>query len=141
MESGSPEGTALMHVPLIAACISRRKIRIILTGQDTNHMGISSPAFKKKKEYPSLPQQQCTNHRLQPMRNHGNLKLLFFPNELLFKMNLPSLLLKLNKIWPSLCLFKLTCGLLQFAFPKLHCYSWIDIFMSLPQFTFLFRST
>ena len=43
-----------------------------------------SLAFKKKKEFPSQPQQQSTNHCLQLVRNFHNPKLLFFSNELFF---------------------------------------------------------
>ena len=62
------------------------------TGRNIFHTGISSPAFKKKKEEFSLPQRQHTSHCLQPIRSH-NL-------ELLFKIALPNFLLKSNNSKP-----------------------------------------
>lgn len=121
MESGGPEGGAVAQIPLRAAYATteRRKIRIILTKEDIFHVGISQPAFKR-----SLPaQQQHTNHRLRLMRNHPNLELLLFPNELLFKTTLPKFLLKPNKgdapfvssdllRFTIVCLFQITNALL-----------------------------
>ena len=60
-------------------------------------MGTSSPAFKKGKEDPCLPQQQNTNHRLQSVSNHHVFELLFFSDELLFKTTHPNFLLKPSK--------------------------------------------
>ena len=68
------------------------------TGRNIFHTGISSPAFKKKKEEFSLPQRQHTSHCLQPIRSH-NLELLF-SIELLFKIALPNFLLKSNNSKP-----------------------------------------
>lgn len=91
MESGSPEKGALTHTPLVAAC--RTSAKNYFAKNDIFHMGISSFLFKKKKEDLSKLQQQCTNHRSQPMRNRHNLELLFFSSELLFRTTLPSFLL------------------------------------------------
>ena len=49
-----------------------------------------------RKEDSFLPQQQISNHYLQPVRNYHNLGLLLFPNKLLFKATLPNFLL--NKV-------------------------------------------
>lgn len=67
MESGSPEKGVLMHVPFLTACIVNRKKKdknYLEKGGHFSHRDFLSPAFKKKKEHPSLPQQQCTNHSL-----------------------------------------------------------------------------
>lgn len=40
--------------------------------EGTFHIRILSPAFNERKEDPFLTQQQCTNHHLQPVRNHCN---------------------------------------------------------------------
>ena len=53
----------------------RKKVGIILVRENIYHIRVLSPAFKKRKEDPSLPQQQSTNHSWQPMRNCHNLKL------------------------------------------------------------------
>lgn len=81
------------------------------TKEDIFHVGISSPALKRKEGRFLQPQQQCTNHRLQPLRNHHNLKLLLSSNELLFKTILPNFLLKPNESWTCLCLFGFAYGL------------------------------
>lgn len=115
---GSPEGRSFIHVPLSAGCVTRRKkVRTILTREVIFHIGTSSPAFKKKKEDPSLPQQGCTNHHLQRMGNCHNLQLLF-PNKLRFKTS-SRFLLKPHKSFPSPRLSRCACSLLQFAHPKL----------------------
>ena len=56
---GSPAGGALTHVPSLRTFNSagRRQMVLILTREDTFHVGILSNAFKKKEEGPSLPQQ------------------------------------------------------------------------------------
>ena len=75
MGSRNPEGGALLQVALIAA--GRRQARVIWTREDIFHIGVLCPAFKKKKEDSSLPQQRRCNHHLQPMRNRHNLECLF----------------------------------------------------------------
>lgn len=97
MDLVSPEG-GTSHPPTIHYSLNKQqeKGRIILIREDINHMGIEFPAFQKKVEDPSLPQEH-TNHVLQPMRNHQSLKVLFFSREFLFKTTLPSFLLKPNK--------------------------------------------
>lgn len=90
MDLVSPEG-GTSPPPTICYSLNKQqeKGRIILIREDINHMGIEFSAFKKKVEDPSLPQEQHTNHGLQPMRNHQNLKLLFLSREFLFKTTLP----------------------------------------------------
>lgn len=53
MESGSPEGGALTHMPLLTAGMTRRKrkVRTVLTREDVYYIEISS-AFKKMKTPP-----------------------------------------------------------------------------------------
>lgn len=61
---------------LVARITSRKKEdNSYLDKEDTFHIGILSSAFKKKKEGPSLSQQQCTNHHVQPVRNLHSLTL------------------------------------------------------------------
>lgn len=68
--------------------LGRRKIGIFWHGRVFfSHKNVIS--FKKRKEVPSLLQQQPANHCLQPMINRHNLELLFFSNKLLFKTILP----------------------------------------------------
>lgn len=47
-------------------------------------MRILSSAFKKKKEDPSLFQQQGSNYCLEPMKTHHDLDLKFFNSEHVF---------------------------------------------------------
>lgn len=63
----------------------RRKIRK-LTSEGIFHIGILSPAVKKKKENPFLPQQQCTNHRLLPKSTTTSNS---FFSEIMFKNHPP----------------------------------------------------
>ena len=95
-----------------------RKIRILSTSENMNHVGILFPALKK--EDSSVLWQQSSNHCVQPMRKHQNCKLLFFSKEILFRAALPSFFLKPNKSWPSLCLFELAC----FTIP---CLLWTEV--------------
>ena len=67
MELGSPEGGALLHIPpLVAAWVTkgRRKMKTIEAREDIFHIGILSPAFKRRQEDPSLPQQHHINPHL-----------------------------------------------------------------------------
>lgn len=86
--TGKPWRASFIHVPLGAARGTRRKKRrTALTREVIFHRGTSSPAFQRK-EAPSLPQQGCTNHHLQPMGNCHNLQLLF-SNKPRFKPSSP----------------------------------------------------
>ena len=78
----------LMHILLIAACITRRKKEELFWQRGHSSFRNFISCFKRKKEAPSLPQEQHTNHSCQPMRNLHKLKLLFFSRELLFKTTL-----------------------------------------------------
>ena len=104
MESGSPEGGTLTHVPLVAACITsiKKEIRIILKREHINHVGISS-AFKKRKEDLFLPQQHT-----QRTCSQGSRTLVLpqtkFLSELLFKSTFSYSLLK-----PDLPFVSSTC--------------------------------
>lgn len=57
MESGSPEGNTLLHVLFLAvgSTSRKRKDKNYLDKEDIFHIGISSPAFKKKEETPPCP--------------------------------------------------------------------------------------
>lgn len=79
-------------------------------GRHFSHRNFMS-CFEEKKEDSSLPQQQHSNHHLQPMRNRHHPELVFFPNERSFESILPTSLLKPNKSWPSFHLFGLAYGL------------------------------
>ena len=119
MASESPEGGLLTHIPLVAACIIGRKKEVNYFDKGRQvHIEILSPVLKKKKEGPSLPQQQGTNHHnYQPLRNYCSLKLLF-SNEPMFKTTLPNFLLNPYRSCPSLCLFINVCGLPLFPCSK-----------------------
>ena len=120
-----------MHIPLTVFYITIRKNDgVILTREDIFHKRISPPAFKKKKDDPSVPLQQCANRCLPPLRNCHNFKLSFFSSTLLFKTALPNFLLKLPKSdlpFASADLpmahHKFACANLQFF-----CYSRINLF-------------
>lgn len=91
-----------------------RKVRVISTKEDVCHIGILSPAFKKKKEDCSRTEQQRTNHCLQPKRNCHDFRLFCsFPMNFgkLSKTTFPNFLLKSNKSEPFLGLFELAYGL------------------------------
>lgn len=98
-------GGSFTHDDLAQLVTSQKKgDRALCTREGTFHIGLS--AFKRRKEDPLQPQQQCTNHHLQPMRNHHNLTF-SFSGKLLSRSTLPRLLLKPNKSLSSLCLFRL----------------------------------
>nr|KAF6506229.1 hypothetical protein HJG63_008016 [Rousettus aegyptiacus] len=114
-ESGSPAGGALEQVPPTKPTqpAGGRKIRVISTGEDICHIGILSPAFKKRKEDCSRSEQQQLITALQPKRNCHDFRLFCSFAMILgkfFKTTFPDFLLKSNKSEPFLRLFGLACG-------------------------------
>lgn len=93
------------------------------------HIGLSSPAFKGRKEDCSLPPKQCTNPCLQPMGNRHSTQLLFFSSELSSKQSSP--VFSSNLIEADLPLSLQTCprftiaGLSQIA---ILCWSRVNSF-------------